>query len=354
MKNSKKITLVFLNGISNAGGAERMTFYLYQYFNFKGYDVEILDEKKLKNTFLGKLYWKLFKIKRFEKRRLKYIARFATAYLWLTSANRMIISNGEPTAYYPTDVVISHGCNHKMELDYGKTDNQFTRTSKLQKKACENAKKIIAVAESVKNDLINFYKINDTKITVIPNCIDTQYFYPISREKPNFKTIVYIGRLEIGKGLKELVELSKMVESKVDWKLIIVSNNSINTEIFDHLRNTEILVDIDVDKINELGYSKADMVYYPSHSESFGMVTIEALSCGKPIIGNSVGVLPELVYQKFPGTYLLPNDGNADLLDIIEQCIVDSKKFTPEEIHQKAKEKFSIEAYYKDLDKFFA
>lgn len=354
MKNKKKVTLVFLNGISNAGGAERMTFYLYQYFCAKGYDANILNEEKLKNSFLGKLYWKIFRIKHFEKRRLKYIARFTTFYLWLTSANRMVISNGEPTAYYPTDLVISHGCYHKMELDYGKADNKFTRTSKLQKKACENAKKIIAVAESVKNDLINFYKINGAKITVIPNCIDTQYFYPTSKEKTPYRTIIYIGRLEVGKGLKELIELSKNIESSVDWKLIIVSNNSVNAEIFNNLKNTEILVDIDVDRINELGYSKADIVYYPSHSESFGMVTIEALSCGRPIVGNSVGILPELVNQKFPGSYLLPKEENANLLDFIHNCIIDSEKYTAEEIHQKAKEKFSIDAYYKDLDTFFA
>lgn len=354
MKNSKKITLVFLNGISNAGGAERMTFYLYQYFISKEYDVNILNEEKLKNTFLGKLYWKIFRIKRFEKRRLKYIARFTTFYLWLTSANRIVISNGEPTAYYPTDVVISHGCNHKMELDYGKVDDKFTRTSKLQKKACKNAKKIIAVAESVKNDLINFYKINDSKITVIPNCIDPQYFYPISKEKTPYRTVVYIGRLEIGKGLKELIELSKEIESNIDWKLIIVSNNSTNTEMFDNLQNTKILIDVDVDKINEVGYSKSDIVYYPSHSESFGMVTIEALSSGRPIVGNSVGILPELVNQKFPGTYLLPKEENDNLLNFLYNCIIDSEKFTAEEIHQRAKKQFSIDAYFKDLDAFFA
>lgn len=353
MKKSKKFTLVFLNGISNAGGAERMTFYLQKYLISKGFTVNILDEEKLRNNFIGRLFWKIFKWHHFEKRRLKYIARFTTAYLWLTSRKKTIISNGEPTAYFPTDIVISHGCYHKMELDYGKENNDFTRTSKLQKKACENAKKIIAVADGVKKDLINFYNIKPEKIHVIPNCIDTTFFYPLPKEQSKQKTIVYIGRLEKGKGLNELINLSKEIEN-TNFKLLIASNNSNNIAFFENLKNTEILVGLGLENINQLAYAKADIVYYPSHSESFGMVTIEALSCGRPIAGNAVGILPELLQKKHPGVYLLPKDETLNNLAFLESCIKDSEKFSPEEIYQKTKEQFSIESYFKDLDKFFA
>lgn len=354
MKKSIEIVLVSLNGISNAGGAERMTFYLFHYFISRGYKVSVLDEEKLKNSLVGKLFWKIFKWNHFEKRRLKYIARFSTGYLWLTSCKKIVISNGEPTAYYPTDIVISHGCNHKMELDYGKENNDFTRVSKLQKKACENAQQIIVVAPPVKDDLVNIYKIDPEKISIIHNCIDTDFFYPIPKEETLSKTIVYVGRLEKGKGLHELITLSRKIESSEEFKLIIVSNNNANVECFENLKNTEVMIGLGVDNINKQAYSRADVVYYPSHSESFGLVIIEALVCGRPIAGNAVGILPSLVGKKYPGAYLLPQNQTEDVLEFLTKCIIDSKKFTPNEISNKVTDAFNIESYYKHLDRFFS
>lgn len=354
MKKTSKVYLVFLNGKSNAGGAERMVHYLDEYLKTREISTEIIDEDFLKNTFAGKLYWKLFNHRHFEKRRAKYIARFITVFLWLTyRPNKIVISNGEPTAYYPTDYVISHGCYHKMELDYGRKDSRLSRVAKLQMKACKNAKKIVAVESNVKKDLIHYYGISPDKISIVPNCIDQNNFYPIPKQPSNFKTITYIGRLEHGKGITELQELAKLVELETDWKLLIASNNSSNAELFKHLQNTELLVGLTIGNINKLAYSCADIVFYPSYSESFGMVTIEALACGKPITGNAVGVLPKLVKEKHPGCYLLPKKIDETIFNFFQDCIEDSKQYKPEEIHEMTMKKFGIESYFELLDQQF-
>ncbi|KAF2515521.1 glycosyltransferase family 4 protein [Flavobacterium zhairuonense] len=355
MIKASKVYLVFLNGKSNAGGAERMVHYLDEYLKSRKILTEIIDEDRLKNTFVGKLYWKLFNKRHFEKRRAKYIARFATAFLWLHNhQNTIVISNGEPTAYYPTDLVICHGCFHKMELDYGKKEaNKFSRIAKLQMLACKNAKKIIAVESNVKQDLIKYYGINGDKINIVPNCIDKANFYPIKKQDSDFKTIVYIGRLEYGKGIAELQELAKLVEIQQDWKLLIASNNSFNTELFKDFQKTTLLVGLTIDNINELAYSKAAIVFYPSYSESFGMVTIEALACGRPIAGNAVGVLPKLVAGNQPGCYLLPKKIDETIFNFFDHCMEDARKFKPEEIHEAAMKKFSIESYFEQMDKQF-
>lgn len=351
MKKISKVYLVFLNGKSNAGGAERMVHYLDEYLISKNIQTEIIDEDVLKNTFVGKLYWKLFNRRHFEKRRAKYIARFATAFLWLKyNSNKIVISNGEPTAYYPTDLVISHGCYHKMELDYGRKESKLSRVAKLQMKACKMAKKIIAVEDNVKQDLIEYYGIHPDKISVVPNCIDKTNFYPIKKNSTAFKTIAFIGRLEYGKGIAELQELAKLVELQENWKLLIACNNTYNTELFTNLKNTELLVGLTIDNINELAYSKASIVFYPSYSESFGMVTIEALACGRPIAGNAVGILPKLAAEKHPGAYLLPKNIDETIFAFFDYCIEDSKKFSPEEIHEMAMQKFGIESYFKQMD----
>ncbi|MEN2486562.1 glycosyltransferase family 4 protein [Flavobacterium sp. B11] len=354
MIKASKVYLVFLNGKSNAGGAERMVHYLDEYLKSRKILTEIINEDRLKNTFIGKLYWKLFNKRHFEKRRAKYIARFATAFLWLNyRSNKLVISNGEPTAYYPTDYVISHGCYHKMELDYGRKDPRLSRVAKLQMIACKNAKKIIAVEDNVKKDLIQYYGINENKVSVVPNCIDKTNFYPIKKTSTNFKTVVYIGRLEYGKGISELQELARLVEQQNDWRLLIAANNPSNTELFKNLKNTEILVGLTIDNINELAYSLADIVFYPSYSESFGMVTIEALACGRPIAGNAVGILPKLVKNKQPGAYLLPKEIDENIFQFFDHCIEDSKKLSPEEIHEMTMKKFSVESYFEQMDKQF-
>ncbi len=354
MIKANKVYLVFLNGKSNAGGAERMVHYLDEYLKSRKILTEIIDEDRLKNTFIGKLYWRLFSIKHFQKRRAKYIAKFTTAFLWLHyRPNKMVISNGEPTAYYATDCVISHGCYHKMELDYGRKDSRLSRVAKLQMKACKNAKKIIAVESNVKEDLIKYYGINENKISIVPNCIDQTNFYPIKKPSADFRTILYVGRLEHGKGLTELQELAKFVDSKSDWKLLIASNNSSNTELFKNLNNTEILVGLTIDNINQLAYSRADIVYYPSYSESFGMVTIEALACGRPIAGNAVGILPKLVKEKHPGCYLLPQKIDESIFNFFTECLEDSKKCKPEEIHEITMNKFGIKSYFEQMDQQF-
>jgi glycosyltransferase involved in cell wall biosynthesis len=354
MIKASKVYLVFLNGKSNAGGAERMVHYLDEYLASRKILTEIIDEDRLKNSFIGKLYWKLFKIKHFEKRRAKYIARFTTAFLWLNyHPHKKVISNGEPTAYYPTDYVISHGCFHKMELDYGRNNPKLSRVSKLQMIACKNARKIIAVEAKVKEDLIKYYGTNEGKISIVPNCIDKNNFYPIEKASNDFKTIVYIGRLEHGKGIAELQELAKLVEQQNEWRLLIASNNPFKTELFRNLYHTELLVGLTIYNINELAYSRADIVFYPSCSESFGMVTIEALSCGRLIAGNPVGVLPKLIEEKQPGCYLLPKKIDETIFNFFTDCIEDSKKFKPEEIHECAMKKFSIESYFEQMDKQF-
>ncbi|QLC66927.1 glycosyltransferase family 4 protein [Flavobacterium sp. LPB0248] len=354
MIKASKVYLVFLNGKSNAGGAERMVHYLDEYLKSRNILTEIIDEDRLKNTFIGKLYWKLFNKRHFEKRRAKYIAQFTTVFLWLNyRSNRLVISNGEPTAYYPTDYVISHGCYHKMELDYGRKDARLSRVAKLQMIACKNAQKIIAVEDNVKKDLIEYYGINENKVSVVPNCIDKTNFYPIKKPSTNFKTVIYIGRLEYGKGISELQELARLVEQQNDWRLLIATNNPCNTELFKNLNHTEILVGLTIDNINELAYSRADIVFYPSYSESFGMVTIEALACGRPIAGSAVGILPKLVKDKQPGAYLLPKQIDENIFQFLDHCIEDSKKISPEKIHEMTMKKFSVEFYFEQMDKQF-
>ena len=63
-------------------------------------------------------------------------------------------------------------------------------------------------------------------------------------------------------------------------------------------------------------YSAAEMVVMPSHYESFGMVALEAMACGTPVIGSDVGGLSFSVEDGFNG-YLIPGQDPDALADKI-------------------------------------
>lgn len=351
MKKPKKALLIFFNGKSNAGGAERMVQYLDEYLNSRSIQTKIIDEALLLNTVGGKLFKKIFRYRHFAKRKPIYMARFASAYLWTRKKlNQIVISNGESTPFYPVDFVISQGCYHTMEKAYGRQSDAFSRIAKLQQRGLQIAKNIITVNNKVWKDLITVYGIDENKIDLVANRVDTNYFKPLSKQNNVYKTVLYAGRLEPGKGLDVIVKLANIIEQHNGWRLLIACNNPGNTALFNGLQHTQIKIGLQLENINEEAYAQADIVIFPSLYESFGMVTIEALAAGIPVIGTPVGIIPELVERKFPGVYVLGPFKDDNILNIFDNIINEFKAVDRNELHDVVKEEFGIESYRKRLD----
>ena len=351
MQKPTKALLVFFNGKSNAGGAERMVLYLDEYLISRGLKTEIIDEQFLLNKKRSKLFRKIFKYRHFKKRKPIYMARFTSAYLWTRKkSNQIVISNGESTPFYPVDFVISQGCYHAMEKAYGRESDELSRIAKLQQRGLQLAKQIITVTGRVKEELINIYGLNADKISLVSNRVDTDYFKPLPKTETAFKTVLYAGRLEDGKGLSVIKKLAEVIEENENWKLLIACNNSGNTQLFEELKHTEIKIGLQLANINEEAYSKADIVIFPSLYESFGMVTIEALSACVPVIGTPVGIIPELAKRKFPGVYVLEPFSDSDILIVFDNIIKEFKNIDRNNLHEMVKEEYGIASYRKRLD----
>lgn len=351
MKRPVKALLVFFNGKSNAGGAERMVQYLEEYLQSRGLQIEILDEHFLLNTAAGRIYSQLFRYRHFIKRKPIYMARFASAYLWIRKrADQVVISNGEPTPFYPVDFVICHGCYHTMELAYGRKETSFSRIAKLQLRALQRANQVMVVSNKVWTDLVNVYAVDSTKMSLVTNRVNTSYFEPIAKNEATYKTVLYVGRLEKGKGLDVVLSLANIIEQHKDWRLLIACNNPGNIALFKGLHHTNIKVGLTLENINEEAYSKGNLVIFPSLYESFGLVTIEALSAGIPVIGTPVGIIPELVERKFPGVYVLEPFSDESILSVFDAIVTDFKLVDRNKLHEQVKKEFGIESYRKRLD----
>jgi len=154
----------------------------------------------------------------------------------------------------------------------------------LEKKAFLKAKKIIAISNMVKNDIIEEYGIDPKKITVIYNGIPLKEKVDFSDLKKEFnindeKILLYVGSGFKRKGVKEALEIVSQLkgnfkffvvgkEKKINWYKNYAKELGIeNKVIFTGPRT-------DVDKF----YSMADIFIFPTRYEPFGSVIIEALN----------------------------------------------------------------------------
>lgn len=163
------------------------------------------------------------------------------------------------------------------------------------------------------------YKANAKKLVVIPPGVDVSHFYPIPADearayiglKPEDRMILFVGRIEPLKGVDTLLEAMsclQMKESRPVHLAIIggdpaASPEDMNAEMA-RLKNLCEVLGLDQsvvflgvrdqDKLSYY-YSAAEVVVMPSHYESFGMVALEAMACGTPVIASEVGGLGYLV-----------------------------------------------------------
>lgn len=180
----------------------------------------------------------------------------------------------------------------------------------LLPRSLNTADKIIAVSNSTRQDLINYFKIPEEKITVIHEAADSG-FKPLNevelievKRKYNltFPFILYIGNLAKHKNIPTLIKsFYKMKRSNIGHKLVITGRKTRNSkEIFETINELNLQKEVvftgyvPSEELPAL-YNAADLFVYPSLYEGFGLPPLEAMSCGCPVITSNTSSLPEVV-----------------------------------------------------------
>ena len=210
------------------------------------------------------------------------------------------------------------------------------------------ADKIVASTDIEKNQLENLYGADPEKIEVIPPGVDLSHFYPIPPDEAkefvgvpaDKRMILFVGRIEPLKGVRTLMKaighLSDNGEAEENLCLAVIGgdlqdkdgNDSDEMKLLCQLRDEYGLNDM----VTFLGkqsqdtlpyyYSAAEMVIMPSYYESFGMVALESMACGTPVIASHVGGLIHLVEDGVTG-YHVPVDDPTALSNRIAALIKD-------------------------------
>ncbi len=174
---------------------------------------------------------------------------------------------------------------------------------------------------------------NHGQIEIIPCGTDTNNFRLTSkidaRHKLKFdsheKIILYVGRFDPRKGIETLVKACALLKERnlKNIKLIIVGGSSAHMPDGDERKRIEKIVDelgmrdftLFAGRIGHdilpLYYTAADVCVIPSHYEPFGLVAIEAMACGLPVVASNVGGLKFTIIPEETGLLVKPQDTEA-------------------------------------------
>ncbi len=203
---------------------------------------------------------------------------------------------------------------------------------KLDIRGIKRASHIIAVSKHTKNDLIQYLKIPDGKMSVIYNGIDHSIFKPYTIKLLDKPYILYVGSERPRKNLSRLFEA--FAKLKGEFPELKLAKIGISGRSKEYRRETMRKLDslgltgdvIFVEYITELDlacyYSSAALMAYPSLYEGFGFPLLEAMACGCPVVTSNTSSLPEVVGEA--GIMVNPYDTDG-LAQAMRRVLTDDK-----------------------------
>jgi D-inositol-3-phosphate glycosyltransferase len=185
------------------------------------------------------------------------------------------------------------------------------------------ADRIVVAGSDERQQLVRLYGADAGRISVVPCGVNLELFQPVAKEearaqlglREDDRILLFVGRIEPLKGVDILLGAAAQVQSDSDcFVLVIGGDSSARQGEMAHLRSLAAELGI-AEHVNFLGavdheklplfYSAADVCVVPSFYESFGLVALEAMACGTPVVASRVGGLAVTVRDGETG-YLIP------------------------------------------------
>ena len=227
-----------------------------------------------------------------------------------------------------------------LKNEIARSPDQMESSLRLdsEKKVVDEVDRIIAATDIEQEQLLQYYTADPHKINVVPPGVDLTRFYPIPQDEAKAvigipsdeRVILFVGRIEPLKGIDNLLKSiaflrqSDALTTCPHYVAIIGGDPDRPRDLLDremrHLQDLNKRLGLD-DMVVFLGkkaqdslpyyYSAAEVVVMPSHYESFGMVALEAMACGTPVIATRVGGLQLLVNDGVTGLSVPDDDSQA-------------------------------------------
>ena len=207
----------------------------------------------------------------------------------------------------------------------------YNASSWVERTAYENADGVIAVSASMREDVHSLYGVPSGKIRVIHNGIDLNQYRPKPdpavlakyQVDPGRPFVLFVGRITRQKGIIHLVEAIKSIRPGVQVVLCAGAPDTpeIGREMAERVERARLETENPIVWIPEIVpkaeiialYTHASLFVCPSVYEPFGIINLEAMACGTPVVASAVGGIIEVVVPGKTGL-LVPVDarGGAD------------------------------------------
>ena len=184
---------------------------------------------------------------------------------------------------------------------------------------------IIVPSNYFKNLVSNKFKIKSEKIFIYPSGgVNTKIFKPVNKKNNYIFTIGFVSRIDKGKGWDILLNaIYLLYKSNYKFRVIIIGSGSQEKLLFEKIHTLELnsvvkyLGSIPHNKLVNY-FNMMDVFVFPTIlPESLGLVGLEAMACGVPVIGSKIGGLQDYIINNKNGFFFEP--GNAE--DLKEKLI---------------------------------
>lgn len=182
----------------------------------------------------------------------------------------------------------------------------------IEKINLRRSDKIIVLSDFSRKQLLDLYKeINPSKIKLIPGGVDVEEFKPANdrmaiKKKLNLPidsfVLLTVRRLVARMGLENLIYAFKEIKKQISNTILIIGGEGfLKDELFNLIKEEKLEKDIFLkgrlgDSELKLYYQASDLFVLPTEKlEGFGLVTLEALSSGLPVIGTPIGGTLEIL-----------------------------------------------------------
>jgi glycogen(starch) synthase len=238
----------------------------------------------------------------------------------------------------------------------------------IGKEALKKAKRIISVSHMVAREF-KAIGVPEEKIAIIPNGIDLEEYKQLPMGTPfrkrldikeNEKIVLTIGRLEKIKGFQYLIKALPSIIQEIGSTKLVIAGPDFNyggklkklteeTNVQEHV----IFYGPINGKEKFEAFSAANIVAVPSLYEGFGMLLLEAMAAGKPLVATNTGAAPEIIQNGKNG--ILASPGNVEDLagKIIKLLSDDQLMYLIGQESRKTVEAFNWEKVSEQIHKLY-
>ncbi|MCL1970092.1 MAG: glycosyltransferase family 4 protein [Candidatus Bathyarchaeota archaeon] len=199
--------------------------------------------------------------------------------------------------------------------------------ARVEKKTAMEADLIVTISEYSFEKIQMLYDIAPEKIRIVSNGVDTEKYSPKENQaelkrgfglREGSPVVLFVGNLIPRKGLMYLIEAAqRVVKTYLDTQFIIVGDGPLRVQLIDKLIDVNLLGNFTFmsgltdDELAAM-YGCSDVFVLPSIQEGQGIVLLEALSSGKPVVAFDIGGVNEVVINGETG--LLARNRNSEEL----------------------------------------